>query len=154
MRPAPPDSSAPAANAPPRNAALIAVVGAPGSGQAQLVAALRAALSDPGMTVSDDNGLILAPQGPISLCLLMRSATPGDRVEAQLRLALLQHGQNFSVLSGPAETRLGAALAAWQAHLRERSAGERPPSRWRHACGRCGDGDCERHLFDQLPRPR
>ena len=149
MRPAPPDSSTSSSNA-----ALIAVVGAPGSGQVLLVPALRAALSDPGVTVSDDNGLVLAPQGPISLCLLMRSATPGCAVEARLRLALLQCGQGFSVLSGPPEARLSAALAAWQAHLRERSAGTRAPSRWRHHCGRCGDGDCERHLFDQLSRRR
>ena len=153
MRPTPPDSPASSSTSSSRTA-LIAVVGAPGSGQDRLVAALRAALSDPGVTVSDDNALVLAAPRPISLCLLMCSTTPGDGMEAQLRLALLQRGQGFSVLSGPAEARLGAALAAWQAHRRERSAGMQPPSRWRHPCGRCGDGDCERRLFDSLPRPR
>jgi hypothetical protein len=142
----------PASSAAPPPAAklpLIVIVGAPGSGRAQLASALRAALQGRVQVLAEDD----APACPIGLCLLNRSATPGDPTDARLRLALLHSGQDFCVLAGTPQSRLDAALAAWAARQRERPVDQRA-SRWRHACGRCGDGDCERHLFDQLPRPR
>lgn len=67
--------------------------------------------------------------------------------DAALRSALLATGQGWSVISGttPSE-RLQAALAAHAGELRRRqpvTAGA--AAGWRHACGRCGDPDCERH---------
>jgi hypothetical protein len=151
-----PARSDPAATAP--TTAHIAVVGAPGSGQAQLLQALDAACQGLGIGVIDGHARLLAPpdhpRAAVDLWLLSSSATRGEVIETQLRLALIEQGLGYCVLSGPPEAQLQAALAAWQAHLRARRVGAQPPSRWRHVCGRCGDGDCERQLFDRLPQPR
>lgn len=74
-------------------------------------------------------------------------------VDALLRGALVQAGIGFSVVAGHGPQRLAAAMAAWSAHER-RSATPTAPgsSRWRHWCARCGDPDCERHLFTRAEK--
>lgn len=77
---------------------------------------------------------------------------PAETIDAGLRDALLDGGLGFSVLAGAAPTRLAAARAALRAEQRRRSPVTRPPTTWRHHCGRCGDPDCERHaLLPRLP---
>jgi nicotinamide riboside kinase len=76
-------------------------------------------------------------------------------VDALLRGALVAGGIGFSVIAGQGEARVAAALAAWAAW--ERAQRSAPPNsatatRWRHWCARCGDPDCERHLFTALAR--
>lgn len=69
-------------------------------------------------------------------------------VDALLRGALVQAGIGFSVVAGHGPQRLAAAMAAWSAHERRSAAPTAlGSSRWRHWCARCGDPDCERHLF-------
>lgn len=69
-------------------------------------------------------------------------------VDALLRAALQDAGMAYSVVSGQGPMRTAQAWRALQAARQTRPAG---PSRWRHACARCGDGDCERHLFGAAP---
>jgi len=74
-------------------------------------------------------------------------------VDALLRGALLGAGIGFSVVAGQGEARLGAALAAFDAWERAQqlpSSDAAGASRWKHWCARCGDPDCERHLFAAL----
>ncbi|MBK6715223.1 MAG: ATP-binding protein [Burkholderiales bacterium] len=74
-------------------------------------------------------------------------------VDALLRSALVQAGIGFSVVAGHGPQRLAAAMAAWSAHERSSAAPTAPGSRrWRHWCARCGDPDCERHLFSSALR--
>ncbi|MEY8876109.1 MAG: hypothetical protein AB9M60_06350 [Leptothrix sp. (in: b-proteobacteria)] len=107
-----------------------------------------------------DRSVLRAP----ALCLLWAteaapsSRLPNARPADPVRQQLLRAGLAHSVLAGPTGPRLTAAIAAWQAQLRAGQAASQPTgaradsdsaSRWRHVCGRCGDGDCERTLFDQ-----
>ncbi|MCK6425850.1 MAG: ATP-binding protein [Burkholderiaceae bacterium] len=71
-------------------------------------------------------------------------------VDALLRAALLGAGIGFSVVAGQGPARPAAALAAWEAARRTPSAVPALASRWKHWCARCGDPDCERHLFAAL----
>ncbi|HNG80015.1 MAG TPA: AAA family ATPase, partial [Burkholderiaceae bacterium] len=74
-------------------------------------------------------------------------------VDALLRGALLGAGIGFSVVAGQGEARLAAALAAldaWARAQRSPVAEEAGAGRWKHWCARCGDPDCERHLFAAL----
>jgi nicotinamide riboside kinase len=66
-----------------------------------------------------------------------------------LRGLLLGAGLGFSVVAGQGQARLQAALSAWAAWQRGR--GPKPTTRWTHACGRCGDPDCERHGLGRQP---
>jgi hypothetical protein len=91
-----------------------------------------------------------ADEGPPRLCLLLGSdgdptgPPGGDGTEAMVRQALQRAGWAHSVLRGPLAEQLDTARRAWRAAQREPSPS---PTRWRHVCGRCGDGDCERALF-------
>jgi nicotinamide riboside kinase len=70
-----------------------------------------------------------------------------EPVDARLRRALSEAGLGFSVVAGQHDSRLANALAAI-----ERALQPPPPDarrRWKWACERCGDADCERH---RLPR--
>ncbi|MFM2057808.1 MAG: hypothetical protein RLY71_2193 [Pseudomonadota bacterium] len=82
------------------------------------------------------------------LALDPATASPAQRqLDAALRSALLAARQGWSVIGGgtPSE-RLQAALAAHAGELRRRRpATAASAASWRHACGRCGDPDCERH---------
>jgi molybdopterin-guanine dinucleotide biosynthesis protein len=99
----------------------------------------------------------LAAQRRTDLTLLMaldlptNSAAPSAaqrQLDRLLRAALLAGGIDWSVVAGHGPARLAAALAARQGELRRRtSALSSQRSLWRHACGRCGDPDCERHLL-------
>jgi nicotinamide riboside kinase len=77
-------------------------------------------------------------------------------VDALLRGALLAGGIGFSVVAGQGPARLAAALAAWEAWeaweraQRPESSGPASAGTWRHWCSRCGDPDCEWHLFAAL----
>lgn len=83
-----------------------------------------------------------------TLCLLLGSDgdTEADSAEAAARQALQRAGWAYSVLRGPLADQLDTARRAWLAAQRKPPA---TPTRWRHVCGRCGDGDCERALFDR-----
>jgi hypothetical protein len=87
-----------------------------------------------------------------ALCLLIGSdgRDGADATEATARLALQRAGWPYSVLRGALADQLDTARRAWQAAQRERLP---VPTRWRHICGRCGDGDCERTLFDDRHGP-
>jgi nicotinamide riboside kinase len=78
---------------------------------------------------------------------------PVDRL---LREALMGAGLPFVVVSGTGPARVEAAERAVASALRAREAARRPEAdappgtgRWKHWCARCGDPDCERHLFDR-----
>lgn len=71
-------------------------------------------------------------------------------VDALLRGALLGAGIGFSVVAGQGPARLTAALAAWEVARRPVPCEPVGASRWKHWCARCGDPDCERHLFAAL----
>lgn len=101
---------------------------------------------------------VVSPSGPdaalprtdltLLLALDRTTASAAQRQQdAVLRSALLAAGQGWSVIGGAAPgERLQAALAAHAGELRRRqpvTAGV--AAGWRHACGRCGDPDCERH---------
>jgi hypothetical protein len=83
-----------------------------------------------------------------ALCLLLGGDgdPAADADEAAARQALQGAGWAYSVLRGPLADQLDTARRAWLAARREPLA---EPTRWRHVCGRCGDGDCERALFDR-----
>lgn len=68
-------------------------------------------------------------------------------VDVLLRRALVAGGIGFSVVAGQGRARLAAALAAWEAAQRSHRPEPQHPLRWRHWCARCGDPDCERHMF-------
>jgi nicotinamide riboside kinase len=70
-------------------------------------------------------------------------------VDEKLRAALVGAGLAFAVVAGRGAARLQAAQAAVEA-ARRRQVADAGASRWRHVCGRCGDADCERHLFGRL----
>ncbi|MEX8517007.1 MAG: AAA family ATPase [Leptothrix sp. (in: b-proteobacteria)] len=100
----------------------------------------------------------LAAQRRIDLTLLMALDLPTDasalapgseqrQLDRLLRAALLAGGIDWSVVAGHGPARLAAALAARQGELRRRTSTSSQRSLWRHACGRCGDPDCERHLL-------
>jgi hypothetical protein len=158
---------------------LINVLGAPGSGKSTLArdlvaalrqAGLRSALLPPSepldarardheLIVLDSPALPLAGSPRADLNLLMALDLPvpegTDRAaqrqqDQQLRTALLQAGLGWSVIAGHGPARLQAALAAREAELRRRRTPSGQPGRWRHACGRCGDPDCEQRLFAAL----
>jgi hypothetical protein len=95
----------------------------------------------------------------LTLLLALDRATASDaqrQHDAALRGALLAAGLGWSVIGGgtPNE-RLQAALAAHAGELRRRKpATAGAAAGWRHACGRCGDPDCERRgLNAAAPRP-
>ncbi len=74
-------------------------------------------------------------------------------VDTLLRSALVAGGIGFSVVAGQGPARLAAALSAWEAWGRapqHRPGDSTPAGRWKHWCTRCGDPDCERHLFAAL----
>lgn len=73
-------------------------------------------------------------------------------VDRHLREALMGAGLPFVVVSGAGEARVEAAERAVEGALRGRAAqaagaDAAGPGRWKHWCARCGDPDCERHLF-------
>ncbi|MEY8877767.1 MAG: hypothetical protein AB9M60_14755 [Leptothrix sp. (in: b-proteobacteria)] len=96
-------------------------------------------------------GLITAlARADLTLLLALDAATasPAQRQhDVELRSVLLAARQGWSVIGGTTTSeRLQAALAAHAGELRRRqpvTAGV--AAGWRHACGRCGDPDCERH---------
>ncbi len=80
-----------------------------------------------------------------------------EPVDTLLRSALRGHEPGFALVSGQGTARTAAALAALRraqaaASARRTRAGA---STWRHVCERCGEPDCERHLFPrgQAPQP-
>ncbi len=87
-----------------------------------------------------------------SVGLTLLCTTPEARAtRAELQAALLHAGQPFGVATGAdAAACAHMATRAWQAHLNALTHPAPRPSLWRHACARCGDGDCERRLFQDL----
>lgn len=96
------------------------------------------------------------PRDLILLCLLSGTASPQALARlARWRSALLAAGVNFAVIRQPSLQAQDAAIqrasttdptAAQTAAATCRAAA----SSWQHVCGRCGDGDCERRLFQAL----
>jgi hypothetical protein len=84
---------------------------------------------------------------------LVASHTP----DAHLREALTHAGIGWRVIYGQGSQRVGQALDAVAAVLPWAwtvSAGEEDIGRWkrlRAQCEKCGDADCERHLFPRAP---
>ena len=139
-------------------------------GDAALLQALEQALAEApqagapqGLGPDDDTGappaLLTAStaqalQTPLpggSLQLLC--ATPDHRQQrAALQAELLAARQPFGLALGEDLPRcLEAVRRAWQAHRASLlRTGAPVDAGWRHACARCGDGDCERRLFRAL----
>ncbi len=157
--------------------ARIAVLGAPGTGKTTLSHALAEHLRTRGHGVRvlatgqtmDDAGdcdLVIADAPELAtlsatdLTLLMGLDLSGlaasHTADAHLREGLTQAGIGWRVIYGQGSQRVGQALDAVAAVLPWAwtvSAGEEDIGRWkrlRAQCEKCGDADCERHLF---PRP-
>jgi len=158
--------------------ARIALLGASGTGKTTLTRALaehlrtrghRVRVLAPGQAIDDagDCDLVIedapAPDTLVDapLTLLMGLDLPGlteasHTADARLREALTHAGIGWRVIYGQGSQRLLQALDAVAAVLPWAwtvSAGEEDIGRWkrlRAQCEKCGDADCERHLF---PRP-
>lgn len=101
---------------------------------------------------------ILAIRDPLPtlvlLCLLS-SASPAQSARlGRWRQALLSANLNFAVIrrttlteqQSAVDQALGADRAAAHPKAKARSVNS-ASSNWHHVCGRCGDGACERRLF-------
>jgi hypothetical protein len=88
-----------------------------------------------------------------SLQLLCATPDHGSQ-RAALQAVLLGERQPFGLALGDDLPRcLEAVRRAWHAHRASLApSGEPVDAGWRHACARCGDGDCERRLFRALIR--
>lgn len=155
--------------------ARIALLGAPGTGKTTLSHTLadhlrtrghRVRVLAPGQALDDAEGCDLliedapAPQtlAHDTLTLLMGLDLPGlteasHTADARLREALTHAGIGWRVIYGEGSQRVLQALDAVAAVIPWAwtvSAGEEDIGRWkrlRAQCEKCGDADCERHLF-------
>ncbi len=160
--------------------ARIAVLGAPGTGKTTLSHALadhlrtrghRVGVVVPGQAMDDvgDCDLLIADApdphalSAADLTLLMGLDLPGlvasHTPDAHLREALTHAGIGWRVIYGQGSQRVLQSLDAVAAVLPWAwtvSAGEEDIGRWkrlRAQCEKCGDADCERHLFPRSPEP-
>ncbi len=136
----------------------IAILGAPGTGKTALAVALRTN-SDPAKPLDIHDSPSLA-DGPTQwdLVLLMGldlpapAATVAQRqhIDRQLRARLAHRALAHATVYGQGPHRAQHALQAIQFHRCEPSALQSPASRWKWACEKCSDPECEHRLFSAL----
>ncbi|MGY0196295.1 hypothetical protein ACWA7J_14620 [Leptothrix sp. BB-4] len=153
----------------------LAVIATDPGASASLVQALKAATAANAAN-ADQHGLpddlldaaplaqaVLAghlPAWPADVFLVLIGAADGraDPATATLRTALFAAGVDHAVVSGPLDQQLAATRSTWQtrqsARRLDRAGLAARGPKWRHACGRCGDGDCEARLFEAVRRAR
>jgi hypothetical protein len=70
-----------------------------------------------------------------------------DPATTTLRTAMLGDGIDHAVVSGALPLQVQDAMSTWQARQTaarlDREGPRSPGPKWRHVCGRCGDGGCE-----------
>ena len=139
----------------------IAILGAPGTGKATLAAALQPFASPTVLQAApaDDNEAQLHRQR-FDLTLLTgldqltntadhaRCAT----MDQALRDALNRHTLPYALIYGQGQARCDSAMLAIQFHMRNTEGLPQPASRWRWACEKCSDPDCEHQLLSGLLR--
>jgi HTH-type transcriptional repressor of NAD biosynthesis genes len=88
----------------------------------------------------------------------LQRSSPAQRAafDTLLRARLAEAGLAFRVIYGNGPERLRNALACLvPVGLAQPSTDEaQPATRWRWICEKCGDPDCERHLFTELQRSK
>jgi len=152
----------------------ISLLGAPGTGRAQLASELRVALSAHGLpafvvAINDHPPLptsALHASGPTLLMGLDLPAPPGtrdqrDAADRRLRDDLAQAGIAYQVVYGQGAERLQSALRALQpwlpcpaADAAPAARSDDPLARWGWSCDSCSDPQCERRLLSDLLQAR
>ena len=90
-----------------------------------------------------------APDWPseVFFILIVPADARFDPATTTLRTAMLGDGIDHAVVSGPVARQLQEATSTWQARQTadrlDREGPSSPGPKWRHVCGRCGDGGCE-----------
>ncbi len=141
----------------------LAVIATDPAACAHLVQALNGAKADPHghpgevLDAATLAQAVLAghsPDWPADVFLVLIAATDGraDAATTTLRTALFAAGVDHAVVSGPLPDQLAATHSTWQTRQTARRLDRDSPAprgpKWRHACGRCGDGACEARLFE------
>lgn len=139
----------------------IALVGAPETGQAQLLEALTDNLKRYARPVS----VLMADPAQSARCDLILLMGLGFQqplgttaLDQSIRLELAQTGSAFEVLYGTTQARLAQALHALDKRLVKtatvplppRNSVEASPKPWRWNCDKCSDPQCEYKLLSQL----
>lgn len=138
----------------------IALVGAPDTGQAQLLEALADSLKLYGWPVS------VVMEGPdtstrhdLTMLMGLNALLPSSVASDQsIRLALAHSGTAYEVLYGTTQERLAQALQMVEKRLVKPSTASQPPhvqidsthKPWVWLCDKCSDPQCEHKLLTQL----
>ena len=138
----------------------IALVGAPDTGQAQLLEALNDSLKLRGWPVSV---VIASPdtstRHDLTMLMGLNALLPSEVASDQsIRLALSQTGTAYEVLYGTRQERLAQALQMVEKRLVKPSTASIPSQvqaelarkPWVWICDKCSDSQCEHQLLTQL----
>ena len=139
----------------------IAILGAPGTGKTTLAAALRPSFSAIVLEAApaDDNEAQRYRQRFDLTLLTGLDQLPNTAdhalcgsVDQTLRDALNRHALPYALVYGQRQARCDNAMLAIQFHMRNTEGLPQPASRWRWACEKCSDPDCEHQLLSGLLR--
>ena len=139
----------------------IAILGAPGTGKSTLAAALQ--LSFPAIVLeaapaNEDEARQYRQLFDLTLLTgLDQLPNTADHalcatVDQALRDALNRHALPYALVYGQGQARCDSAMLAIRFHMRNTEGLPQPASRWRWACEKCSDPDCEHQLFSSLLR--
>lgn len=139
----------------------IAILGVPGTGKSTLAAALQSSVSPTILQAAPaDEDEARQYRQLFDLTLLTgldQLPNTADHalcstVDQTLRDALNRHALPYALVYGQGQARCDSAMLAIRFHMRNTEGLPQSASRWRWACDKCSDPDCEHQLFSGLLR--